>query len=175
VRRVQAARGKIALGAQETPAPAGIYAPLLAVAAAVVLLDQVTKELALRGLADGPVEVVDGVLTLRLTFNSGGAFGLLQGLPGLFLVASLAVVTLILVWARRLHDRRWGAALGLVLGGGLGNLADRVVRGTEGRVVDFVDVHVWPVFNLADSAIVVGVGVILLLSARADSGRPRAR
>jgi signal peptidase II len=88
----------------------------------------------------------------------------------LFLIASLLVVTLILVWARRLDDRRLGAALGLVLGGGLGNLVDRLLRGTGGRVVDFVDFHVWPVFNLADSAIVVGVGVILLLSARADAG-----
>ena len=148
---------------------AGVYPALLGVAAVVVALDQITKSVALRALADGPVELVPGALTLRLTFNSGGAFGFLQGLPGLFLVLSLVVAGLILVWARRIEERGWRVALGLILGGGLGNVFDRVFRDTGGRVVDFVDVHVWPVFNLADSAIVIGVVTVFVLSARTPS------
>lgn len=145
---------------------------LLAVAAAVVAADQVTKSAAVEALSDGPVDLIEGVITLRLTFNAGGAFGLLQGLPELFLVASAVVVAGILVWAHSIESRTAAIAPGLVLGGGLGNLADRVVRDTGGRVVDFIDLHVWPVFNLADSAIVVGVGVILVAGVRVRSSRP---
>jgi signal peptidase II len=118
------------------------------------------------GLADGPVDLLGGTLTLRLTFNAGGAFGLLQGLPGFFLIATLVVVVAILLWVRRIEDYRWMVPLGMVLGGGLGNVLDRAVRDTGGRVVDFIDLHWWPVFNLADASIVIGVAVILLLSAR---------
>lgn len=143
------------------------YGPLLATAAAVVAADQLTKSWALGALADGPVTLIDGVLDLRLTFNPGGAFGILQGLPGFFLVATVAVAVLILVWVRRVEDARWIVPLGMVLGGGLGNLADRVLRDHGGRVVDFIDLHVWPVFNLADSAIVLGALLILLLGRRA--------
>jgi signal peptidase II len=151
-------------------APTRLYLRLFAAAAAVVAFDQLTKEWALAALDDGPVEVVEGVLSLRLTYNSGGAFGLLQGLPGFFLVATLVVIVIILIWAHRLEDPRLIVPLGMVLGGGLGNLADRIFRATEGRVVDFIDVHVWPVFNVADSSIVVGVLLILLISGR--SARP---
>jgi len=146
---------------------AGVYPPLLLTAALVVALDQATKELALRELADGPVDVIEGALTLRLTFNSGGAFGLLQGFPGLFLAATLVVMVLILLWARRLEAGVWGIALGAILGGGLGNVADRIWRPTDG-VVDFIDLHVWPVFNVADMAIVIGVGLVLLLGFRGE-------
>lgn len=149
--------------------PSRLYARLLAAAAGVIAIDQLTKQWALAELGDGPIDVIDGVLSLTLTYNSGGAFGLLQGLPGFFLVATVVVVGVIMIWARRLDDARLIVPLGMVLGGGLGNLWDRLFRDTEGRVVDFIDLHVWPVFNLADSSIVVGVVVILLLSA----GAPR--
>ena len=142
------------------------YVILGASALAVIALDQATKALALDRLADGPTELIDGALTLRLTFNSGGAFGLLQGLPGFFLLATVAVVCAILIWVRRIDDSRWMVPLGMVLGGGIGNLLDRLVRDTGGRVVDFIDLHWWPVFNFADASIVVGVGLVLLLSAR---------
>ena len=142
------------------------YLILGAAAVVVVGLDQLTKELALARLSDGPVDLIDGALTLRLTFNSGGAFGLLQGLPGLFLIATVAVVVAILLWVRKINDPRWMIPLGMVLGGGVGNVLDRLVRNTGGRVVDFIDLHWWPVFNLADASIVIGVGLVLLLSAR---------
>jgi signal peptidase II len=128
-------------------------------------LDQATKELALRSLDDGPTEVIPGVLDLRLTYNTGGAFGLLQGVPGFFLVATVLVVGVIVLWARHIEKPIWAFALGAVLGGGLGNLIDRVVRDTPG-VVDFVDLQVWPIFNLADAAIVSGVIAVMLLNLR---------
>lgn len=137
-------------------------------AAAVIVVDQVSKELALSALAEEPIDLIDGVLSLRLVFNAGGAFGIFQGVPGLFLVATVAISALILVWARKVTGRSWGIPLGMVLGGGLGNVADRLFRDTDGRVVDFVDLHVWPVFNVADMAIVTGVGLLLILSIRAE-------
>ncbi len=141
-----------------------LYLPLLLVAALVVALDQLTKELALAALSDGPVDIVHEVLSLRLTFNPGGAFGLLQDLPELFLVATIAVVVLVLLWAPKLQEPRLMVPLGLVLGGGVGNLVDRLVRPYGGGVVDFIDLHVWPVFNFADMSIVAGVGLLLLWS-----------
>jgi signal peptidase II len=137
-------------------------------AAVVVALDQITKEIALRTLDDGPVDLIEGALTLRLTFNSGGAFGVGEGFPQLFLAATVGIVALILFWARNLEKRSWIVALGMVMGGGIGNVSDRLFRGHDGRVVDFVDLHVWPVFNVADSAIVAGVALIFLLGLRSD-------
>ena len=147
-------------------------------AAIVVGLDQLTKDLALKALADGPVDVIEGVLTLRLTYNRGGAFGLLQGLPGFFLVATIVVTVVVLLWARHLQGARYLVPLGLVLGGGFGNLADRIFRDSDGGVVDFVDLHVWPVFNLADSALVVGAAVLVIAGIRrerAERRHPSAR
>lgn len=152
---------------QETPtrAPLGSrYALLALVAAAVVALDQVTKTLAVDRLSDGPVDVVHGAITLRLTLNSGGAFGILQGLPGVFVAASVVVVVLVFFWVRRLNRPGLIVPLGLMLGGGLGNVADRLFRDFGGRVVDFIDLHVWPVFNVADACIVSGILLLLLSS-----------
>jgi signal peptidase II len=147
----------------------------------VLLLDQATKEIALRTLADGGVDLIEGVVSLDLTFNPGGAFGIAQGLPGLFLFGSILVAVLIAAWARQVDDPRWLVPLGMILGGGLGNLGDRLFRGYDGKVVDFIDFHFWPVFNVADMAIVFGVLLILFFGFRApkedksenlDNGRP---
>jgi signal peptidase II len=148
------------------------YVLLLSIAAVVVGLDQLTKQLALDRLDDGPVHLIDGVLSLRLTFNSGGAFGLLRGLPGVFLAATLAIVSLILLWTRKVEQRSWIVSLGLVVGGGLGNVFDRMFRDLGGRVVDFVDLHVWPVFNVADAAIVTGVVVMLIATSLPSRHKP---
>ena len=149
--------------------PTRAYAALFTVAAVVVGVDQATKQIALDKL-DHPVDVIKGVLTLRLTFNSGGAFGVLQRLPGLFLVATFVIIGLIVVLVPRLQDARLVVPMGMILGGGLGNVADRLFRslGSPGRVVDFIDFHVWPVFNIADSAIVVGLGLVLLIGGRSE-------
>ena len=142
------------------------YRLLGVVAALVLAFDQATKTLALETLSDGPVHV-GGFLTLRITINSGGAFGVLQGVPGFFLIATAGIIVAILVWARNVEQRPWLVALGLVLGGGIGNVVDRVIR-DHGGVVDFVDLHWWPVFNVADAAIVTGVGLLLLLGTRGE-------
>lgn len=92
----------------------------------------------------------------------------MQGIPGFFLVATLVVAVVLLVWAHKIEGDAHLIPLGLVLGGGLGNVYDRVFRDTGGKVVDFIDLHVWPVFNLADSCIVVGVLLLLFVTARRD-------
>jgi signal peptidase II len=148
------------------------YLRLSVAASVVVILDQLTKSLAVDRLGDGRViEVVDGAVSLRLTLNSGGAFGLGQGFPLFFLGATVVVVALILVWVRNLDDLTLAFPLGMVLGGGIGNAIDRLIRDTDGRVVDFVDLHVWPVFNLADASITVGVIAILAITALAGRSR----
>lgn len=138
----------------------------------ILVLDQVTKELALAALEDGPVDLIEGVLRFNLTFNSGGAFGFGQDLPGLFLVATIGIVGTILVIARKVTDARWLVPLGCVLGGGLGNAYDRVFRDLGGGVVDFIDLHVWPVFNVADMAIVTGAVIMFVLGWRDKGPEP---
>lgn len=145
---------------------------MLAATAAVIGLDQLTKQLALDRLADAPIDIIDGVLSLRLSYNPGGAFGILQGIPVFFLISTVVVALAIVLWARKVEEPSWGVCLGMVLGGGLGNLIDRVFRSTGGRVVDFIDLHVWPIFNVADSFIVIGVALLLILSVRADRAEP---
>lgn len=135
---------------------ARLYLKLGLIAAVVVALDQATKSYALANF-DPPRDVVEGVLTLRLAYNSGGAFGILQGMPEVFLIATVVTAIVIVLWIRKLEQPGWTAPLGLVLGGGMGNVSDRIFRDTGGRVVDFIDLQVWPVFNLADACIVVGV------------------
>jgi signal peptidase II len=95
---------------------------------------------------------------LVFTTNSGGAFSIGRSAPWLFVAATVVVSAVIVITAFRHSSVLTAAALGLVLGGALGNLTDRAVRGPgfSGHVVDFIDVWRWPVFNLADSAIVVG-------------------
>jgi signal peptidase II len=144
------------------------YLGLALVAAVVVALDQIAKEWALRALSDGPIDAIDGILRWRLTFNPGGAFGIFQDHSELFLVATVIVIALILLWIRKLDEPRLALPLALIVGGGLGNVADRIFRGHDGRVVDFIDLHVWPVFNVADMAVVTGVLLILFMSFRSE-------
>jgi signal peptidase II len=141
----------------------------VAAAAVVVGLDQLTKQLALTELADGPVHLV-GSARLALTFNDGAAFSLGSGRTGAIAFLALAVAVA-LVWLG-LRAPRLGLAVGygVVLGGALGNLVDRAVRHGHGllggRVVDFVDLRWWPVFNLADASLWVGIGILLLTTMR---------
>jgi signal peptidase II len=130
----------------------------------------VTKLLAERHLEGRPpIDAIPGVLELRFTTNPGGAFGLFGRATWLFVGASLVVIVVILIASRRPPSGAGALALGLVLGGALGNLTDRMFRGPglSGEVVDFIDFQVWPVFNVADSSIVIGAALILLAGARA--------
>lgn len=128
-------------------------------------------------LPGGPIDLVPGVLTLRFTTNSGGAFSIGQRAPWFFVGVTGVVVLIILATSLRHTSRIVGAALGLVLGGAIGNLTDRAIRGPglRGRVVDFVDFHVWPVFNLADSAIVIGAILLALTGLRERPGEGRGQ
>ena len=135
------------------------------------MADRVTKILAERFLQGAdPVEIIPGIFQLRFTTNPGGAFGLFGGLTWLFVATSVVVVMVVLLASRNLPGRLSAVGLGLVLGGALGNLTDRFVRGPgfSGEVVDFLDLRVWPVFNLADSAIVVGAAVLVIHSFRRE-------
>ena len=168
---MQATRGA-SLSDQHEPAgeSAGRVPLLLAVAAGVLLLDVVSKMVAVAELSDrAPIRLLDGLLTLRLVRNPGAAFGMAQGLTVLFTGVAVAVVVVILRMARRLQSAWWAVALGLVLGGALGNLSDRLLRSPgpgRGHVVDFLELPRWPVFNLADSAIVLAGLLMVVLSAR---------
>lgn len=151
---------------------------LFAVAGVVWTLDRLTKLWVEHSLAGRPpITVLPGVLDLRFTTNPGGAFSLGQRTPWIFVGASVLVSVAIVVTAFRHTNVATSLALGLILGGALGNLTDRVVRGSgfSGHVVDFVDFHVWPVFNLADSAIVIGALVLAISSFAADGDREPSR
>jgi signal peptidase II len=136
-------------------------------AALVVALDQLTKQLALSGLRDGPVHIV-GSLQLQLTSNDGAAFNLGSGrTTGIAVLASIVAVVIVRMGLRA--ERPLSAVgYGIVLGGALGNLVDRALRDGRGflggHVVDFVDLQWWPVFNLADAALWVGIGLLIVAS-----------
>jgi signal peptidase II len=172
--------------------PAGRRRPrtrlLLALAAAVLLADLVTKLIVVATIPQGhDVRLLGGALYLTHLRNPGAAFSFAAGATVLFSVIAVAVAVVIVRTARRLHSTGWAVALGLVLGGALGNLIDRIFRSPgflRGAVVDFASVfgpdgRVWPVFNVADSAIVCGgiLGALLALRGIEFDGshaRPRA-
>lgn len=148
------------------------------VAAVVVVADQVTTSLAEDRL-HGPVHLL-GPLGLALGYNSGSAFSLFTGAPAVVGAVALVLVA-VLVWlAWTARTAAVAAAVGLVLGGALGNLADRAFRGHHGDVVDFITLSHWPTFNVADACITVGVVVLVVLFWRgtatagreAGAGRP---
>jgi signal peptidase II len=137
-----------------------------AVAAAVVVADELTKWWAVDRLSRGPIAVV-GSLRLALTYNSGGAFGLGSGFVPMIVLAVIALFVVLFVVGRSIDRTAIAVALGLVLGGALGNLADRLFRAPgfgRGSVVDFVDLRWWPVFNVADAAITCGCVLLVLVS-----------
>jgi len=141
------------------------------VATGVYAIDRVTKVLAEAHLQGRPpIELVPGILQLRFTTNPGGAFGLFGNLSVLFVVFSVVVIAVVAVASRNLPGRPSAVGLGLILGGALGNLTDRLIRGPGfgGEVVDFIDLHVWPVFNAADSAIVIGAALLVIQGFRRD-------
>ena len=148
----------------------------MAAATLTLALDQLTKLWAVAALESGPVHVV-GPLRLALVYNKAGAFGLGGAFVPFLAVAALAVVLVMATSGSATTRPLVAVSLGLLLGGAIGNVADRLVRGSggflQGGVVDFVDVGFWPVFNLADSAITCGC--FLLLWANRGPERPPER
>jgi signal peptidase II len=143
---------------------------LAAVAVSVFALDQVTKIMAVAWLRDGQVvEVVDGILRLRLVRNPGAAFSFATDLTIVLTAVAATVVVVIMRLSRRLTSPSWAVALGGLLGGALGNLTDRIFREPapfRGHVIDFLELPNWPVFNVADSAIVGSAVLVAWLSVR---------
>lgn len=137
-----------------------------AVAAVVVLLDQGTTSWALADL-HRRVHLV-GPLGLGLEYNSGTAFSLWAGSGDWLVPAVLAALVVVVVLAWRARHMLAAVAFGLVVGGALGNLADRVFRGHHGDVVDFVTLSHWPTFNVADACITAGVLVLVATLVRAS-------
>ena len=136
-----------------------------ACAIALYIVDQATKGAAI-AFFSRPEEIVEvlPIFNLVLTRNRGVSFGLLTALPWWGLTAlGLALVTLLSVWLWRTRTKLSGAAIGLIIGGALGNIVDRI---RWGAVTDFLDFHLgeyhWPAFNVADVGIVVGVSLLLL-------------
>jgi len=139
------------------------------IAGTVIVLDQVTKWLAVRSLGDGPVPLIDGFLQFRLVKNPGSAFSFFQGGGAVVALIAIAAVVMIVVIVRQIPSRLEGAALGLVLGGAIGNILDRIFRGDgflDGKVIDFIDFDFFPTFNAADSAITIGAILAVALAFR---------
>ena len=137
--------------------------------ALTVIADQISKELLMRLLMDmrGPLKVIDGFFQLVMVWNRGVSFGLMSGdralPPWVLSGVAIAVCIGLFLWLRRTDRPFTGWGIGLVMGGAIGNVIDRA---RWGAVFDFADFHVrqwhWPAFNVADAAIVVGVGLMLV-------------
>jgi signal peptidase II len=169
--------GGAAAGDQHIPevSPGRRPTGVLAVAATGTVLLDVLSKIAVVAVLEGrpAVELLGGGLYLSVYRNSGAAFSMATGFTWLLSLIALGVVVVIVRLAPRLRSTGWALGLGLVLGGALGNLVDRLLRAPgplRGHVVDFLsllapDGSVWPVFNLADSAIVCGGVMLVLLAA----------
>lgn len=136
----------------------------------VLIIDQVTKIWAVSSLADGSIEGPFGS-SLRLVYNRGSAFSIGEGLGPLFGILAI-VVSVAMFWIVRHVENRWVVfGLALIQGGAIGNVIDRLFRDGDGflggAVIDFLEIgDWWPVFNLADVAIVVGGAIVALLGSR---------
>lgn len=141
---------------------------LLSIAAVVLALDIVTKVLAVRLLVPGqPVSIIGDTVTWTLVRNSGAAFSMATGYTWVLTLIATGVVIGIIWMGRRLVSPWWALGLGMILGGALGNLVDRFFRSPgplRGHVVDFLSVGWWPVFNVADPAVVGGAILLVVLS-----------
>ena len=140
------------------------------VAVPVYVADQLSKAWVVANLQpDHPRSVIGSLLQLNLIRNSGAAFSIGTGATWLLTAIAGSVIVFVIFTARRLGSRGWAVALGLLLGGSLGNLTDRMFRAPgpgRGHVVDFVQLPHFAIFNVADSAIVTAAGLIALLAFR---------
>lgn len=163
------------MAAREQGPKAGWWV-LPVVAAAALALDQWTKYLVASNLdvyeSWAPIPALASVFTIHYVTNTGAAFGLFQNGSLVFAVVAVAVSAVIVVYYRYLPEGQWlvRLSLGLQLAGALGNLVDRV---RVGHVIDYLDFHVWPVFNLADASIVCGVALLAYLLVREESREGR--
>jgi signal peptidase II len=143
---------------------------LLAVAVTVLAADIISKVIVVATLSTRPpVRLLGGLLTLRVDRNPGAAFSIGTSMTIVFSAIALGVIIFILRTSRRIRSTPWAVTLGLLLGGATGNLTDRLLRSPgplRGYVVDWIQLPHWPVFNVADSSIVCGGILAVLLAAR---------
>ncbi|WP_051415535.1 signal peptidase II [Nocardiopsis sp. CNT312] len=146
------------------------YPLLLLVALGAIAADFATKEWVLRAFEEGErVDVVGSLLQFTLVFNPGAAFSMGTDFTWVFSCIAIAVVLGIAYLGWRVRSVWWGVTLGLMMGGAAGNLIDRLFRPPgpfHGEVVDFISVPYYPVFNIADSCVVVGACLVVLLTFR---------
>ncbi len=165
---VQAEGGASLSDAEPTRSTRRTTALLLGVALTVVLLDAATKSVIVAVMPQkGPIELLGGLVTITYTRNPGAAFSIGTGATWIFTAVAALVTLVILRSARRLRSLPWAICLGGLLGGAIGNLIDRIFRAPglfRGHVVDWIEWPHWPVFNLADAAIVGSVTGIVVLS-----------
>ena len=139
-------------------------------AAFVLVADVVSKAIVVARMpGHPPIRLLGGLLTITYTRNGGAAFSIGTSMTIVFTAIALGVVGYILRAARNLRSIGWAISLGLLLGGAIGNLIDRIFRAPgvfQGHVVDWIELPHWPVFNLADSAIVCAGVLIVLLALR---------
>lgn len=135
------------------------------IAVAVVVVDQLTKSLALDNLAHRVIPLF-WTLRLNLSFNSGIAFSQGSGLTALITVVGIVLVAGLVWWATRITRLGPAIAMALLLGGACGNLADRLFRDHGGAVIDFIDLQWWPIFNLADVALTAGSILFVITTVR---------
>lgn len=149
---------------------------LASIASLVVLFDQITKWLVVRAIAvDQPTVVIDGFFQLVNWRNTGAAWGMLQGYNGVLALVSVVTVVALILFRRSLGVGQSGlcaATIALIIGGIIGNLIDRV---RVGSVIDFLDFYIgdhhWPAFNVADSAICIGVALYVIASWQHDTNK----
>lgn len=146
-----------------------MLAVLAIVALAIYAFDQIAKYLIVKNIHEGDtVNVLGTLLQFHFVKNSGAAFSLGTNVTWIFSIVAAAVVVFIVIYARRIHSFGWGILFGLLLGGTLGNLTDRLFREPsfgQGHVVDFVQVYGFPaIFNVADSAICISMALFVILT-----------
>lgn len=135
------------------------------VAVVALVLDQITKVWAVAALSDGPYVLIDGFLRFAEARNPGASFSTFTDAGQVIGVIAVVVIVVVFLLVDRVHHSIDVVGLGLIMGGAAGNLADRIFRGTgflDGAVVDFIDFDFFPSFNVADTAINVGVGLLLI-------------
>ena len=142
---------------------------LFATAWTIWLLDFATKVWALTSLSSEPRKIIGNFLQFTLVHNSGAAFNFATGFSIAFSLLALAVVIAVIYFAPKITSRGWQISIGLLLGGVLGNLTDRIFREPaflSGHVIDWIQIPHWPVFNIADSAICIAAVISFALSLR---------
>ncbi|WP_017572693.1 signal peptidase II [Nocardiopsis halotolerans] len=146
------------------------YLLLLLVALAAIGVDFLTKEWTLASFSEGErLDVIGDLVQFTLVFNTGAAFSMGTDITWVFTCVAMLVVIVIGVMGLRVRSVWWGVTLGLMMGGAAGNLLDRLFRDPapfHGAVVDFISVGTFPVFNIADSCVVVGACLVVLLTFR---------